>query len=743
MAGDDATPASALPAFGDSPFDPLGIAKVGPPGSARSPTVRTPAIERALRTLDDHLQDRPGSDRLVAGQVLTVIGDYGSGKTQLLVELWHRARSRPGAVPDVYYVDTPPDSLTGLYHRLLTQIGRAPLLSRLRAATAPPGPVLTTRLDHLSRGPEFVTAFESLLDPALESPAWWWLSGEAPDPGLEARGISGPLHTDDDAVQAITAVLTALGLDHPRGVLIIDEIERLWASTDASRKLNHAVSQLVTDLAQRGFLVVIAGLPEVAALIAAHPQEPYLTLWMDTLSVESVKALITQSQLAAGGTAALEPFTEESVEYLVQLTGGNPRQVHRMAYLAHQRAQETAGPVTEDIIRWTAQTLDAATSAGNVRSMISVLLRHEGLSYVPHHVLELTMHARVDFWAYLDDRSVGFGIIVADSIAGADILGPLERRARAIQNASPGTEVIVVVNGILRDATALRLTELFGQPPVRFDPRTFADDFDVVLREAAHRLHAVGGGDPLRAVMERVDRLNRQHRSSSQLLEQLTAQMEALRGASERRFELVSRSLNELQQTVELRPASERARPGPTPTLPVAVRQLFTEAFSSLTEVAGLSGLEQVFEQSFSPAPRGWIPTGTPSSVVGASLRSHRVAGAIGVAVFLHRLVESFHNGVLHWYQSRIADQPGPPGTEDYAALRILCRTYDDFYDALPLADLAGLGDFLPARTARDDDFEQTARFVPRTSSRNVLRQLGSRVQELLSETMSRRAAQA
>ncbi|HEU0089634.1 MAG TPA: hypothetical protein VFQ77_18645 [Pseudonocardiaceae bacterium] len=140
-----------------NPFVPTAVASAGE-FDADPVTIRTPAIREAFRYLDIYLRAAPGESgpsSVGAGNVIALVGDYGTGKTHLAGELRRRARRSVGTDGHVMYIDAPAAGD-------VPAVGETPAVGDVRAAGT--GPVVSGAV-----GTSFVSLYRRFIDKLQES----------------------------------------------------------------------------------------------------------------------------------------------------------------------------------------------------------------------------------------------------------------------------------------------------------------------------------------------------------------------------------------------------------------------------------------------------------------------------------------------------------------------------------------------------------------------------------------------
>lgn len=769
---------------GVNPFSPTAVATVSEFDTG-AVTVSTRATREARRYLDGYLTAAPkgpgASAAPSAGNVIAIIGDYGMGKTHLAGELLRHVRESAGKSVYAMYIVAQPAGFVALYRRFIDELSEADVVDQVReyytdvVAGSLSGSELTEsiaeelrndrvdpeavvehfglmeaallqqvrdRLQKVTRNDAFGAALTLLLRPGFRDAVWRWLSGDGPDQILVERGIATAINTEETALEAMGVFALLFGRRGRRFVLVIDEVEKVLAGSP--ERIDVAVGafkKLLTVFAGARAFLVLAGLPDFLQVIGPDVQQRIgRVVHMSPLNGEDAQKFIRESQQRFFGVDRLEPFTPQSVDYLVQLADGTARKVIRLCYHAYRRAAEEDTLVTEAMVREVARTHTNVLSTDDIRAKVARSLGKEGWEHSTNHLLGSSALTWVDEWVYSGDRGSGSGIIVTDSVLDNDDVDKLNQRARAIQGAAPGTQTVLIVNGYIDHDAMAQLDDAFGVQPLVYDPRSFDDDLLDAIRAMMGRAGAGGEGDnTIEAVRARVERVNRQQSDTYRFIEQLAVHIDAMRSSSERRFDLVQRELVAIAEVLygsHLAGGKGSGDDARLPTrMPADVSQLFSDALNSLADIGQV---EVVLRQAFAVSPERSSRGLTTSMEVRAALRSQRAAGSLGVAVLLQKLVEAFRQSVAEWYQSYDRDSQGRLLPADEERLRILCRTYDTIYEYLPLFQLSGLAEFTALPTgAEESEVAQASRLARGDDVRDILDGLGVRVQRTMLDAVT------
>ena len=165
--------------------------------------------------------------------------------------------------------------------------------------------------------------------------------------------------------------------------------------------------------------------------------------------------------------------------------------------------------------------------------------------------------------------------------------------------------------------------------------------------------------------------------------------------------------------------------------LPDPVRGLFEAAKASLGHV---KRIEALLARSFTAASQSWQSQLSESLDTVASFKTDRATRGLGLALLLQELVSAFESAIVGWFRNR------PSRTETLAAtsvdsLRLLCRTYADIYELLPMQHfeaLEGLIREIENAEQRGGRADRSVRITRGRDPRESLEELGTRVEQLV-----------
>jgi hypothetical protein len=642
--------------------------------------------------------------------VVAVSGQNGTGKTHLLFDLLRIVRERGDRPPSVY-VEAQGGGFIDLYkNNFLSQFPRADILQRIREHyarivadslrdTGFPADILerlrdaridpqrfvgqfnlaeSTFLEALHRSladvtenEQYGTALMLLLHSDMSDSVWEWLRGEQPSPLLAERGITTPIATDADALEAM-GVLTLLHRGGARRlVLAIDQLEKVLPS--ASRPEDATVTalyKLMALMAREGVLLVLSGQPPLLSALGAHAREHYLTEVIETggLDPAQVRRYIEQCVQNAGR----DPFTPEICDYIARLADGSIRRVVEICHECYRDSYET-GEVTHTMALRAARGVVRPDQA-EVRNAIAEELRNQGLSAHTDHPVDDDDGPRAPYWIPVGRK--GCALFLTESLVLPDDAAGLIERADAVLGAAEGCRTALIVNDFVSDTVRDAVRGHFTEPVLCYRAETFPVEFARLLHGMIDELESAEGD--LRVVRSGLNRLAAAQDAAQENIRRHLAMIGygigTMQTAWERQFAELAREVREVRGADRDEPASP---------LPDEVAGLFTEVLDALERLSGLQGaLAEAFgEDATGPGP-------------GLLLRLQRadVVQALGVAAVGRTVVTAFRDAVGEWAQG----SAGPPGEDRLRRLNALCRTYSTVMRSLPIQQLGTLAQLPP-----------------------------------------------
>jgi Cdc6-like AAA superfamily ATPase len=751
-----------------NPFSQIAVARVMESERPDPVTLDTNAIRTATSILDGYLA---GED----GAVVAVLGDYGTGKSHLVMRLLRHVRATaPQDSVRYVYIEAPSSGFVEAYRRFIRELrldevrdrvkrfyaevvaeslGDSSLTKRLadRLRTGDADPVtvverfalmentlmggLYERLRVVTSDSAFAVVLMLLLRPGFEKSAWSWLQGEAPDEILTEYGVQTGIDSDTAALEAMGVVALLHRIGDRRFLLVIDELDKvLSAATNPDAAVLNAFRTLLQVFHQAGAMLVLVGVPDFLEVVPSDARQRIGTpIRMPLLDADQTREFIRLSMKQAFGRQTLLPFTEDGVAYLVRLARGVVRQIVRLCFNAYRLATEAgvlvATPVVEQVAR---DELYLYTTDHEVREAVVAVLKRNGWRYQVDHRLTDDPSSKVDYWIGTGGSERGYGVVVSGSVLNDEDVASLAAVASAIAAARGGEKgALLVVNGFLTPEVDTRLTDVFGTRPLMYGPPSFETALTDALTNASGFLtvpEGAGRVDPLR---ERIDQIQRQQASIHSFLEEVGVHLDRVGNRLERFAKVTDERFGALTDALTTPPAEESRRTAAElamrpQELPEDVDRLFTGVLAMLGDLDRFDMLlHDVFDMEDVSRYR------TLRGTIRSSLRADGTVGAAGVAVLLRKTIVAFRVGVVGWYR-RHADVHAPLGQPERDQLDTLCSTYDSIAEYLPPFHVLKLGDLVSPTNEEHDPVGRTARREQQKLIRDLLDNLSMRVRQAL-----------
>lgn len=716
---------SLVPPDGVNPYLPTPVARVGD-SSAGVVTVPTRAVVAAREVLDAYLRSPHTPQQPRRGRVLTIVGDFGTGKTHLAAAL----RSRTLAVApaaDPVYLDAPNGTFVDLYKRFVQQVKRPRVMDllgdyyaevvadelgeashtartadRLRRGEIDPVEVvarlhlpervllqrLQTTLIRVTRDNDLGTAFTLLLQPEVRALVWDWLSGNPPTDFLQERGIFRTIGTDTAALDAMAA-FGRLHRDRGRhAVLVIDEFDRVLSAVDSRTDFADRLGpfkRMLEAIGESGAFVVLAGMSDMLKTVdESTRQRMGQVVEVSPMTVPEVEEFIRASHQATRGDGELDPFTRRSVESLVALTKGVPRQFITLCHYLYAWAQQTQEPVSPEVVRQVSGNHFDLASVLDVRREIHQILSRVGIRVSRGHLREPGRESAVDYWVSDSGGEYRCAILVTGGVLSpADVTEVRQRAARARAEAGL-VEIVLVVVGYLTEAMATELAPILKpNDPVVYGPESFPQTLISVVTGVLSRHRETITADPLEVILDGVERITRQQATTQELIEYVAQHLAGIGETTERQLTDIRREVAGATRGGEA-PATP-ARTAAAPAL-AAVEELFQDASRLL---GSIDRMDDDLTAAFADAPGRTLNAGLRA--VQARLRQQDGFGPLGTSVFLGKLVQAFHNAFLDWYDASQLRAGGRPSPAERDRLDRICTRYEALYHDIPLDELKKL----------------------------------------------------
>lgn len=732
-----------------------------------APTITTDAIAHLRQVIDEYVRETlatvddgdpdefPPND----GRVIVIEGNYGVGKTHLLLDALGRldGARRDGLDPRSYRV-TPGGSFLLLYTELMEKsIGvdemakrvlefytdlliedlrgnhlMELLIGQLQRDEVDPRVIveryglgegalrakLRRKLSVVTGDESFSRALMLLLQPELREIVWNWFIGGTPGQLLREHGLDRPIETDIQALEALGVIARLYRRKERRFILAVDEMERLVMAWDRSDQAKAAAFKKLLEVFRgTGALLIMAALPDISEVLPPETRRVDATIEPSALKPADVDWYIKKTVEAVHKGATIEPFTRQGIDAIVYLTGGVAREVVRLCYFAYEAASGTGDTLTEQAINRVALTRSQHGAKEMARADIRRLLTDQARNPREGWSFPDTPGVLVDFWVPVGDDGAGCAVLINDSIFDDHQAGIVAERIARIRASGSGRAIVQVVSGYLPDAVRRQIEEALAEEPlILYSPRSFAEDFTQVLNSVVTRIvgdvvaTSASPGTELQILREELDRLVQQQATMVRLIQETTSRDEQL--------------LAEVHRALAAAAAAPRsADADEADDLSSALEELFSGAERSLIAYGDVA---EMVNEMFAAAAED---PGAPFSLVNR-LRDPDAFSPIGVTAYLAQVLHGFRRSVQGWLSAvaSVAHEADRPTALQRESLRGICQTYDALYGVAPLFKLDKLPEITSPVATEPDRVSRFGRTMRRESLREAFDGLGDRV---------------
>jgi hypothetical protein len=487
-------------------------------------------MRNAADLRDDYLRKFELLDERYGGAI-PLRGAHGSGKTHLLSWLG-LAKSWPRSAPTVVYAKVDRASFFDLFSQMITQLpqerlqqligealqqlaietaGKAKATEDLRSRILTPADVTTladegnldrselsavltgrleTQMKENQVSPEITRALMKVDSPTLGERAYQWLQGKRVD-GLQDLGLShylGELAQDAQGssvpdLAAIDALETIAALHQFANrplILLVDQLEVFVRDVDKERRqmLASLIKKLMEQLGRQNALMFIAGTDDVWDALP-RDVSPRLRV-REPLPVGRLDDEETRIFLEAF-TRDTPRFNTPSIRFIHHLSGGNPREIIRIAYQAFERLSGDLDRATyEDLVNCAAAAGTVADRQKNALAMADRVLGAFG---------QVSQNLAIDGGCRLDRLLMNGNSpsVALETLSATDQLSEVQSARQVpvvvgyLKRTWPGVPLIVVTVGY----SSTPVAELLGQTGavLEFEEETFSSRLQTCVVE--------------------------------------------------------------------------------------------------------------------------------------------------------------------------------------------------------------------------------------------------------------------
>lgn len=556
--------------FATNPFPATAVARLSQRKHHRL-TVETDALKKMRLEVEDFFANQKGE-----GKTVCVIGEYGTGKTHLLLETLHSIIDLEDETIHAFYVDAPSDSFLSLYQkRFLPRLERYDVQIRLREifrqvviGELESDPIFekvvsnirngklevdsvikqyglmesnllqqfSHRLKGIAEDECFSAALFLLNSPIFQEDVWDWLEGNPPTKALQERGITRVIDNDPIALESIGVFAFLLGQEGHKFVLMIDELEKVISSSqEISASTTLAFKKLFEAISKTKALLILSGLQDFYETMPIDAQERVSAIIRPTLlNGKDIVQYIREANFKYTAQKTIEPFSRPVIDYIASISGGNARKTIRICYHAYQIATSENVKVSRKIIQEVTQDQFGTQTEGQVKEEILGVIERMGLAVEHDKRVErsqvdkktyklIQITAKADYWIAVGNDNTGIAIThVHDVFSDNDEKQIIDRATNLSYNDDKGIHIasILVVSGFIAESRSVSLSKFFDKV-IPYTSREFTDHFESALSGFRIRIEERLKEDKLDLILTRMRQIERQISITNRQLDSL------------------------------------------------------------------------------------------------------------------------------------------------------------------------------------------------------------------------------
>lgn len=507
--------------------------------------VETNAIKQMKEIVDKWILE--GND----GITIAVQGEYGTGKTQLAIEIQKYVQKCDDQRYHFICLESPAASFLEMYkNRFLNEITKELVLDRLEEcysqiilddlkqneiykkviqynskarsielierfglAKSTYDAEFEKQLEKVTQNIKFVPALLLLLESRFDKEVWEWFKGTEPTEAMKERGIKFSINDDAIALEAISVFAFLFGRQGHTFILFIDEMEKILSSTDRIKeKTFDALKKFIETVKATKSMLILCGLPDYyIALPSDTKQRIAHQIRTREISISEIEKYICKANEKVNGITSYIPFDKEILQQILDISNGNIRTIIRLLYHSANWYIEKKSKIDEKALcEILTNAYGTANVKGTKRKLIQIFLS-KGWLYKEIKVAENSENTEADFLlpsvfvkkGATDNKSIKIYLV-------GNVLSEIDynRIYQRIGNTTNGCK-ICIVDGFISEKLYKQLVEIKNTHILRFRIPDFSQLFVSIIEGEKIRQENTLKQNDYFIINEKVDQLIR------------------------------------------------------------------------------------------------------------------------------------------------------------------------------------------------------------------------------------------
>lgn len=391
--------------------------------------VRTKAIKQMEEIIEHWVSDK--SD----GITVVVQGEYGTGKTQLAIQMQRYIRQYGSAQYHFICLDSPSAGFLEMYkNRFLYELTKEEVLNRLEdcyreiiiedlkkdriykafiqerediksqelieklgLAKSKYDAIFESKLERVTKNVKFVPALLLLLDLGFKEDAWNWFNGDEPSEAMRERGVRFSINDDATALESIGIFAFLFGQQGHTFVLFIDEVEKIVSSTEKiGADSFEALKKLIETTKATKSMLILCGLPDhYAALPKDVRQRIACRVKTERIVLPEIEEYVKNANENVNNERNCNPFSTRNLEDILNISNGNIRSAIRILYHSGNWYMKNQSVIDEKAMRDILADTFGSFEISDIKKGLIQIFISKGWTYEDNKFYGNT---EIDFW---------------------------------------------------------------------------------------------------------------------------------------------------------------------------------------------------------------------------------------------------------------------------------------------------------------------------------------------------------
>ena len=393
--------------------------------------VETKAIKRMKELTDKWISDEN------EGITIAVQGEYGTGKTQLAIELQRYIKRYDNKKYHFICLESPSVSFLEMYkNRFLNEVTKEEIIERLEEyyceiiindmkddeiykkflqeyknikslelierfglAKSKYDFIFENQMKEVTKDVKFVPALLLLSELRFEKEVWNWFNGSEPTEAMKERGVKFTIDNDIYALDAISVFAFLFGQQGHTFVLFIDEMEKIVSNTETQKEAFNALKKLIETVKATKSMLILCGLPDYYAALPKDTQQRIAhQIKTDEITLLEIEEYICNANEKVNNIKEYIPFSEKILEDIMEISNKNIRMIIRLLYHSSIWYIENNSEIDEKALYEILTSAYGSFNLNNLKKGLIQIFISKGWLYEERKSINNNEKRRIDFW---------------------------------------------------------------------------------------------------------------------------------------------------------------------------------------------------------------------------------------------------------------------------------------------------------------------------------------------------------